>query len=111
MRAMREWSRVTKALRGSIRPSIPFIIGFILLFSSLTIIVEASDPTTISITPTSQAVSVGRNLFVITVDCSPEQPVKAFKLIVSFEPAKSNPRTSTLMRGSHSKISEKIDTM
>lgn len=52
---------VTKALRGSIRPSIPFIIGFILLFSSITIIVEASDPTTISITPTSQAVSVGRN--------------------------------------------------
>jgi len=39
--------------------SIPFIIEFILLFSSITIIVKASNPQTISINPTSQTVSAG----------------------------------------------------
>jgi len=77
---------VKRVLRGCIRSALPFMIGFILVLSSVMIVVEATDPTTVRINPTGQTVSAGESI-VVTVDCSPVQPVKAFELKLSFNPS------------------------
>ena len=61
-----------------------FIVFFVVLFSGVSI-VEAAD-TPVSINPVSQSVSAGDALS-ITVQCVPQQPVKAFELKVSFNPS------------------------
>jgi chitodextrinase len=48
--------------------------------------VRAADSTPVNINPASQTVSAG-DTFVITVECLPQQPVKAFELKMSFNPS------------------------
>jgi chitodextrinase len=48
--------------------------------------VRAAGPTPVSVTPTSQTVNAS-NTFVITVACTPQQPVKAFELKLSYSPS------------------------
>jgi len=61
------------------------VVVFFVMFSFGVVIVEAAD-TPISINPVSQTVSAGDALS-ITVQCVPQQPVKAFELKVSFNPS------------------------
>jgi chitodextrinase len=63
-----------------------FIIVFMVLFSSLVMVVGADSPTIVSIAPASQTVSAETS-FTMTVNCSPARPVKGFELKVSFNPS------------------------
>jgi len=71
--------------RGAFKVLKVFFIVFFVVFSFGVVIVEAAD-TSISINPVSQSVSAGAALS-ITVQCVPQQPVKAFELKVSFNPS------------------------
>lgn len=82
---MRRSYKMKRSQRGYFPLSIAFVIAFILLFSSLMIVVRASDPTAVSINPASQTVSAGESV-VVTVNCSPERPVKGFEFKLSFDP-------------------------
>ncbi len=62
-----------------------FIVFFLGFFSSIQS-VRAADPTLVSVNPSSQTVSAG-DTFTITVECFPQQPVKAFELKISFNPS------------------------
>jgi PKD repeat protein len=62
------------------------IIACLLLFSSLSTLVTASDPTLVRITPANQTVNASET-FVVSVVCSPERPVKGYELKLSFNPS------------------------
>ncbi len=55
------------------------------VFSSVSI-VRAAGPTPVSLSPSSQTVNASGS-FVVTVQCVPTQPVKAFELKLSFNPS------------------------
>lgn len=77
---------VKRAVQGFFPLFTTIIIVFMFLFSVMTPVLTASDPTAVRIDPTSQTVSAGGNV-VVRVYCIPEQPVKAFELKVSFDPS------------------------
>jgi hypothetical protein len=75
-----------KATRGLVPLTTTFGVAFILVVSSLMIVVTASGPTVVKINPASQTVSAGESV-VVTVDCAPGRPVKGFELKLSFDPS------------------------
>ncbi len=56
-----------------------------LIFSSMST-VRAAGPTPVSVNPSSQTVNAS-DTFAVTVECVPQQPVKAFELKLSFNPS------------------------
>jgi hypothetical protein len=75
--------RVSKSSLATLQ--IVFILFSFFIFSFVDM-VEASDPTSVTINPASQTVTAGDS-FTISVNCSPQQPVKAFELKISFNPS------------------------
>ena len=61
-----------------------FLIGITILLGTITITVDVSDTTTVSIDPSSQTVSSG-DTFTVNVSCVPDQPIKSFEFKVSFD--------------------------
>ena len=59
-----------------------FFLGFLSSIQS----VRAAGPTPVSVTPASQTVNASKT-FVVTIACSPQQPVKAFELKLSYNPS------------------------
>ena len=59
------------------------IIAIMILLGTATIIVYASDNTTVSIDPSSQIVSP-EEIFTVNVSCVPGQPIKSFEFKLSF---------------------------
>jgi chitodextrinase len=49
--------------------------------------VKAADPSPIVVSPVSQTVNASSS-FTITVNCTPQQPIKAFELKISFNPSR-----------------------
>ena len=60
------------------------VIAIMIFLGTVTIIVYASDDTTVSIDPSSQIVSPGET-FTVDVYCVPGQPIKSFELKLSFD--------------------------
>jgi chitodextrinase len=63
-----------------------FIVFFLGFFSCIQS-VRAADPTSVSVNPSIQTVNAS-STFVVTVECLPQQPVKAFELKLSFNPSR-----------------------
>jgi len=61
------------------------IILFVAVFSSVST-VRAADPTPVRVNPAGQTVNASSS-FEVTIECVPEQPVKAFELKLSFNPS------------------------
>jgi len=61
-----------------------FLIGITILLGTISITVDASDTTTVSIYPSSQTVSSG-DTFTVNVSCGPDQPIKSFEFKLSFD--------------------------
>jgi len=60
------------------------LLLFLLLFSSVGV-VQAADPCLVSVSPSSQTVNASTR-FSVSLECVPQQPVKAFELKISFNP-------------------------
>jgi len=84
--AMRRLNTVKKVTRSVFPLSTTFVIAFILVFSTLTIVAKASGPTVVKINPASQTVNAGDTV-IVSVDCAPERPVKGFELKLSYDPS------------------------
>ena len=77
-------SRGNKTTMNSLKVFWVFVlIGFMMVFSSIAV-VNAADPTFVSVSPASQMVVAGE-MFNVSVLCVPQQAVKAFELKVSFD--------------------------
>ena len=84
---MMRWDRMSKRKARDlfITMNVCGLVLFALIFSSMST-VRAAGPTPVSVNPSSQTVNAS-DTFTVTVECVPQQPVKAFELKLSFNPS------------------------
>lgn len=75
---------------GLRRNNVTTVIGVLLVitffFNSVTLLVQADEPTTIQATPPSLTVTAGE-IFSLNIHCVPSRPIKSFELKISFNPS------------------------
>lgn len=86
MTIMRRDHMKTKKSRNAFTViNVGVLVLLLVVFSGLNI-VQAAGPTPVRVNPSSQTVNAS-DTFVVTVECLPQQPVKAFELKLSFNPS------------------------
>jgi chitodextrinase len=84
---MERWDRVRKKKSNDAFRTVTIcgLVLFVVIFSNVSF-VQAAGPTPVRLNPSSQTVNAS-DTFVVTVECIPQQPVKAFELKLSYNPS------------------------
>ena len=72
--------------RGKFVSLTAILLIFVLFIGSMTISVQATEPTLVQVIPLNQSVSAGQT-FTVNISCSPGQPIKSFEMKVSYNPS------------------------
>jgi hypothetical protein len=80
-----QWTMRWFSSKLFLRVEVFFIVFFLAVFTCIST-VSAAGPTPVRVNPVNQVVNAS-SAFSVTIECNPEQPVKAFELKLSFNPS------------------------